>query len=407
MYKVLKAFNFIKGFGGRHQVYADNASATMVDKVVLAEMSSVDGLFANPSSLHQLGVLARARLGEARAQVANFIGAHSDEIIFTSGGTESCNLAILGSLLAYQKKSNSLPHIITSKIEHPAVLNLIQKLESQNKITATYLNVDPDGIIDIKKLKESIVPETFLISIQLVNNEVGTIEPVNEISKIIRQYKKNNNQNIYPLLHTDCAQAMAYLPVNVLNLNIDMLSFNGQKIYGPKGSGVLYVKRKTPIDPVFIGGDQEFKIRPGTEALPQAVGLAKACQLRKRRQKSDFAKLTNLRAYFVNRLNEIEGAQVWGNAKKVSPHIVLVQFKNIFSEALILYLDARGIYVTSKSACKSFDENESYVLKALKHDIMNEQDENEGTVRFSFGRDTSFKDIDYIIKNLKEVLKLL
>lgn len=408
---------------GRKSVYLDNASATSTDRAVLREIHIAGKLFANPSAIHKLGVLAHQKIQQSRFILANFIGAHTDEIIFTASGTESDNLAILGAIKSAQKNGITKPHIITSSIEHSAVIGLIEKLESENEISATYLPVDENGLVDVKNIQNSINENTILISVHLVNNEIGTLEPIKEISKIIRRKKldteknKNKLNQIYPLLHTDAAQATAYIQINVNQLGVDMLSFNGQKMYGPKGIGVLYVKRGTPIEPVFIGGDQEFKLRPGTESLVQISGLAMACSITKKRFAQDFENLTKLRNYFISKLESLEGEldikiNIYAKNVPVSPHILMTEFENIFSESLVLYLDARSIYVSSKSACKADNPNESYVLKALKYAKIGEQEAankflEHGSVRFSLGRNTTKNDIDYVIKNLKEILQIL
>lgn len=397
------------------QVYLDSASATKTDKSVLLAMRDTEGLFANPSSLHKLGVLARNKIESSRGVVAKFINAHTDEIIFTASGTEGDNLAILGVIKFAKLKGIKTPHVIVSSIEHSAVIGLVEKLELQNEISASYLPVDENGVVDLKVLPELINENTVLVSIHLVNNELGTIEPVREVVKIVNNYKKQK-QSTYPMVHTDACQASAYIKINVNQLGVDLLTINGQKMYGPKGVGALFVKRGTPIAPVFVGGDQEIGLRPGTESLPQIVGLACACDITLKRQEEDFITLTNLRNYFIDELERIPNTVININAKSVpvSPHIINVEFSNISSETLILYLDARGIYASSKSACKMDDPNESYVLKAIKHAKMSEQEglqeletDDFGSIRFSLGRDTNKNDIDYVIKNLKEILDIL
>jgi cysteine desulfurase len=398
----------------KRQVYLDTASATKTDKSVILAMYEAESLFANPSSLHRLGVLARNEVENSRGIVAKFINAHADEIVFTSSGTEGDNLAILGAIKSAQINGIIKPHIIISEIEHSAVIGLVQKLESKNEISASYLPVDENGVVDLKVLPELINENTILISVHLVNNEVGTLEPIKEIVKIARNYKKHKNINdavsVYPLVHTDACQATAYIEINVNQLGVDMLSFNGQKMYGPKGVGVLFVKRGTPIEPVFIGGEQEFCIRPGTESLPLIAGLARACNIASIRQEGDFEILTDLRNYFITEIEKIPNTFVYAKNVLVSPHIINVEFKNISSETLLLYLDSRGIYASNKSACKSGGEGESHVLKAIKHAKIGIQEgvlDDFGSIRFSLGRNTTKKDLDYVIRNLKEVLNIL
>lgn len=399
---------------GKRQVYLDTASATQVDKSVIFAMNQAEKLFANPSSLHRLGVLARNKLESCRAVVAKFINAHTDEIVFTSSGTEGDNLAILGAIKSAKLKGVHKPHIIVSEIEHSAVIGLVQKLESRNEISASYLPVDENGLIDLKILPTLINENTILISVHLVNNEIGTLEPVKDIVKIVNNYKKTHSSKTYPLVHTDACQATAYTIVDVERLQIDLLTFNGQKMYGPKGIGALFIKRGTPIESIFIGGDQEFGVRPGTESLPLIAGLARACSLASSRQENDFAKLTDLRNYFIAEIEKIPAitflAFVYAKNVPVSPHIINVEFYNISSETLVLYLDARGIYASNKSACKSGGEGQSHVLKAIKRAKIGAQEgglDDFGSIRFSLGRDTTKKDLDYVIKNLKEILSIL
>jgi cysteine desulfurase len=390
-------------------VYMDTASATETEKSVILAMHDAEKVFANPSSLHKLGVLARNKIESSRATVAKFISAHTDEIIFTGSGTEGDNLAILGVINFAKLHGIKTPHVIVSSIEHSAVIGLVQKLELQNEISVSYLPVDENGVIDLKALPDLINENTVLVSIHLVNNELGTIEPVKEGVKIINNYKKQN-QSTYPLVHTDACQASAYIKINVNQLGVDLLTINGQKMYGPKGVGALFVKRDTPIEPIFVGGDQENSLRPGTEALTQIVGLAKACSITELRQEQDFVALTKLRNYFITEIEKISNTIVHAKKVEVSPHIINVEFKNMSSETLVLYLDSRGIYTSSKSACKFDDPNESYVLKAIKHAKMIEQEKGAddfGSIRFSLGRDTTKSDIDYVIKNLKDILIIL
>lgn len=390
----------------KRKVYLDNASSTPIDKRVIRSMRRSEGLFANPSSIHKLGIIARNAIEDSRKKVAQFINSHTDEIIFTSGGTEGDNLAILGTIYAspYEK-----PHIIVSEIEHSAVISLVKNLEKQNKIDATYIKVDENGLVNPRDIRDAILEKTILISVHLVNNEIGTLEPIREIVKAVRHYKKHNNKDIYPIVHTDAAQATSYIEINVDNLGVDLLSFNGQKIYGPHGIGALYIKRSTPIKPVFIGGNQESGLRPGTEQVSQIVGLAKACQITKSRIEKDFNKISELRNYLISKIQQIPNTNIHAKDCPVSPHIISAEFENIPSETLVLYLDARGIYVSNKSACRSDDPNESYVLNAIKNAKIEKQEgiNENGSIRFSLGRSTTKKDIDYVFRNLKEIIKKL
>lgn len=391
-------------------VYLDFASSTPIEKSVISAMNDSYGLFANPSAIHSQGILAKNKINQSRNKIASFINCRADEIVFTSGGTEGNNLAILGSVeYAIHDLKIQKPHVVISEIEHSATRSLVKRLEQDNIIEATYVLPDENGLINPKDVKNSLRENTCIVSIHFVNNETGTVQPIKEISKIIRNYRKNSN-NKYLLFHTDSAQATAYLKINTESLGVDMLSFNGQKLYGPRGSGVLFIKKGLKIRPVFYGGDQEFGLRPGTESLPNCVGLAKACEIASNRMFKDRERLLSLRKYFISKLKEIPDLYIYAENVEVSPHILTIEIKDTFSESLLLYLDSRGIFVSNKSACRSDDPDESYVLRALKNARIGEQqdfvDEN-GAIRFSMGRTTTKSDIDFVVKNLKDVLKIL
>lgn len=392
------------------EVYLDYASSTPIDRVVSLAMHKAESFFANPSALHKKGVFARKKIEESRAVVANFINARVEEIIFTSGGTEGNNLAIYGALWqAIYEDGIKKPHVIISEIEHSATRSLVKQLETDGVIEASYILPDENGTIDPKNIREKIKDNTVIVSIHMVNNEIGTIEPIKDIAKTIRHYKKQNQKSL-PLFHTDAAQATAYLKIDVKSLGVDMLSFNGQKIYGPRSSGVLFVNKNIKIRPIFIGGNQEFGLRPGTESLPNIVGLAKACEIAKLRMDTDGKRLYDLQKYFKQELKKIPNLFIYADNAFVAPHIIAIEIKNTFSEALVLYLDSKGIYVASKSACRTDDPDESYVLNAVKNAIIDSQItdvEQNGAVRFSLGRNTKKSDIDYAVQSLKQVLQTL
>ena len=258
---------------GIKRIYLDNASSTPIDKVVLLAMYKNQlNNFANPSAIHKQGVLVKKIINNARESIANILNAHSDEIIFTGNGTESDNLAIRGIINNYTKQNRL--HIITTNIEHSAVLRTCQKLET-DEVEVSYIQVGTNGIVDSKLIKNVLKENTKIVSIIYANNEIGTIQPIQEIAKIIRYHRKIYKTET-PFFHIDATQAINYLDINVNKLGVDLMTFNGSKIYGPKGVGVLYKKRGVGIEPIIYGGDQEHGLRAGTENLPTISGLAKA-----------------------------------------------------------------------------------------------------------------------------------
>ncbi len=374
---------------------------------------------ANPGAIHELGVKEKNKLENARAKIAQILSAHTDEIIFTSGATESNNLAILGLIQNFKN-----PHIIISNIEHASVLEVCRHLEKTGQAEVNYVPVEINGIVDPNKIKKALKANTVLVSVMYANNEIGTVQPIREIAKEIRHYKKNNFQKIF--FHTDATQAMNYLPINVEKLGIDLMSFNAAKIYGPKGVGALYVKRKTPISPIMFGGDQEFGLRPGTENVAGAEALAEALKITEKLKEKEVKRLTKLRNYFISKLitqeNNFLGSRkgvsqtlenhspasliVNGDLENRLPNNVNISIPKIPSDLLVIELSARGIYISEKSACKSGDIKGSHVIQALHSGQGSTLSEN-GSLRFSLGRDTTKSDIDYTLKSLSQILTKL
>lgn len=408
------------------KIYLDYASATPVDPSVLRGMNKVlKENYANASSLHDLGVESKRILEKSRLEVANILGAHADEIIFTSGATESNNLTIFGVLenslqifshcapprvrggtLADKKSEGNflLPHVVTTNIEHPSVLEVCKYLEKTGKAEVTYVPVEKNGIVDSQKIKKAIKKNTVLVSVMYANNEIGTVQPVAEIAKVIRYFNKNNpKQKIY--FHTDATQAINYLPIKVEKLGIDLMSFNAGKIYGPKGVGALYLKRKTPISKILLGGSQEFNLRPGTENLVGVVGLTEALKLTEKIKEKEIKRLSTLHTYFMQKLlNSVEGLKINGDIENRLPNNLNVSISKIPSDLLIVELSARGIFVSEKSACKAGDKAGSYVLGAINNPKLCKK---SNSIRFSMGRQTKKEDIDYTILALSEILKKL
>ncbi|MFA6523925.1 MAG: cysteine desulfurase family protein [Candidatus Paceibacterota bacterium] len=374
------------------KIYLDYASSASVDS-------------ANPGAIHELGIKEKSKLENARKNVADVLGAHSDEIVFTSGATESNNLALMGVI---EKISQTFfPHIIITNIEHASVLEVCKHLEKTKQAEVTYVPVEENGIVDPKKIKKAIKKNTILVSVMYANNEIGTIQPIGEIAKEIRYFRKHKT-SIFPLFHTDATQAINYLLIKVEKLGIDLMSFNGAKIYGSKGVGVLYVKRKTPISSIMFGGNQEFGLRPGTENVAGVVALKDALQVVEKIKEKEVKRLTKLRDYFLDQLNYSKILTNYrivlnGDLKNRLPNNINITIPKIPSDLLVLELSARGIYISEKSACKSGDGKASGVIKAINPN----GNENDGSLRFSLGRQTKKTDIDYTIKSLKDILKKL
>ena len=368
--------------------YFDNAATTKVAKEVLNEMLPyLKEEFGNPSSMYTLGRSSKRAIEEARKKVAELINCKPNEIYFTSSGSESDNTAIKG--IAYQNYNKGM-HIITSKIEHPAVLNTCHTLEKQGFIV-TYLDVDKEGFVDSKQLINSIRHDTILITVMFANNEIGTIQNVEEISKMAKMY------NI--IFHTDAVQACGNIPIDVKKMGIDMLSISGHKLHAPKGIGALYVKSGIKFTKFIDGGHQEKDKRASTENVPGIVGLGKACELANKNMSNHTEKLTKLRNYYISEVeNRIDNIKLNGPKEKRLPGNANFSFFDIDGQSLLLNLDAKGICASSGSACSTGSIKPSHVLKAigLSDDLAN------GTLRTSFGDDNTKEDIDYLVKKLKE-----
>ncbi|EKE21711.1 MAG: hypothetical protein ACD_7C00150G0001 [uncultured bacterium] len=358
--------------------------------------------FGNPSSVHNMGQSANVALDETRKKVAKLLNSQLSEIIFTSGATESNNLAIRGALSHYCAKNGKnapKPHFITSTIEHHCVLETIESLEKADLIEATFLPVDSEGLIDLEKLKSSIQDNTSLISIMYVNNEIGTIQPIAEIGNLIKELNSNRKNKI--IFHSDAVQALNYLDCDTRKLGVDMLSFSAHKFYGPKGVGVLYVKKGTAVKGIQTGGAQEFKLRAGTQNVPAIVGLGIAIDKIKNNNASEIEKL---RDYLIERvLKEIPASYLNGHREKRSPNNANFRFDNIEGEGLLLSLDMEGICASTGSACSSGSLDPSHVLLALG--LRHEQ--AHGSLRLTLGKYTTQEEIDFTVEKIKEIVARL
>jgi cysteine desulfurase len=377
------------------KVYLDNAATTQLDPQVLrAMMPYLKGSFGNPMSVHQFGADALAGVDSAREQVADFLHCAPREVIFTSGATESNNLALKGIIDAY--KGDILPHIIISAIEHHCVLETAQYLEKKKLAEVSYIKPDRCGIIAVKDVLASIKKNTILISLMYVNNEIGSIQPIAEIGKKLKKLK----QKIY--FHTDAVQAANYLNCDVQKLGVDLLSFSGHKIFGPKGVGVLYVWQGVKINKIQHGGEQEFKLRAGTHNVPGIVGLGKAVELIKKRSKKESQKIKALRDYLWLNINKkIPKVMLNGDNKNTSPHILNVSFKNIEGEGILISLDMEGVAVSTGSACSSGSLEASHVMLAISR---GDHLRAHSSVRFSLSHHTKKTDINYLLKILPSIV---
>lgn len=375
------------------KVYLDHSATTPVRREVAKIVSEyMLDRFGNPSSIHSYGQEAKTALEKARSQVADLINADAAEIIFTSGGTEADNLAIMGVAQANATKGN---HIITSAIEHHAVLDTCKELEKEG-FEVTFLPVDEDGLVSLEDVKKAIKQETILITIMHANNEVGTIEPIEEIGKLAREHGI--------IFHTDAVQSLGKVPIDVKEMNIDLLTGSGHKIYGPKGTGFLYVRKGIKLKPRAFGGEQERKRRPGTENLPGIVGLGLAAELAGKEMEEERVKQASLRDKLIKGLREsIPYVRLNGHPHQRISSNVNVSFAYVEGESLLLSLDACGIAASSGSACTSGTLDPSHVLLAmgLTHEMAH------GSVRMTLGKDTTEEDIQYVLDNFPAIVERL
>ena len=375
------------------RVYLDHSATTPVrPEVATAVVEYMTAKYGNPSSIHYFGREAKAAVEKARTQVAGLINAKPEEIIFTGGGTEADNTAITGIARAYRARGR---HIITSAVEHHAVLDPCKALEKEG-FTVTILPVDEYGLVRIEDLKNAITGETILITIMHVNNEVGTIEPVEEIGRMARE------KGI--IFHTDAVQAVGKVPIDVDKMKIDLLTGSGHKIYGPKGTGFLYARSGVRLEPLFFGGGQEKKRRPGTENVAGIAGLGVACELAGQEMNQEMARQLILREKLIKGLAErIPDIRLNGHPHKRIAANVNISFEYVEGESLLLSLDLQGIAASSGSACTSGSLEPSHVLTAMG--ICHET--AHGSVRMTLGRDTSDEDIEYVLDTFPPIVERL
>lgn len=371
-------------------IYLDHAATTAVHPDVLKEMLPYfTDKFGNPSSVYGFAANNKNKLTEARDTIAGALGAKSEEIYFTAGGSESDNWALKCTAEAYGVHGG---HIITTKIEHHAILHTCKYLQNRG-YDVTYLDVDENGLVDLNTLEAAIRPDTFLISIMFANNEIGTIEPIKEIGEIAHRHGI--------LFHTDAVQAFGQIPIHVDEMNIDMLSASGHKFNGPKGIGFLYIKKGLKLKSFIHGGQQERGRRAGTENVPGIVGIAKACEIAMTEMEERMKKETELRDYLIERiLKEIPYTRLNGHSKKRLPNNVNISFQFVEGESILIMLDMAGICASSGSACTSGSVDPSHVLLAigLPHEIAH------GSLRLTIGYENTKEEMDAVVDNLKRII---
>lgn len=376
-------------------IYMDHSATAPVREEVFEVMKPYfTRSFGNASTFYSLGREAKSAMEEAREHVANIIGANKDEIIFTSGGTESDNIAIQG--IAYKlKKAGKGNHIITSSIEHPAVMETCAALEKKG-FEVSYLPVYKEGIVKVEDLKAAIKEETILITIMHASNEIGTIQPISEIGNVAKENKIK--------FHTDAVQSVGKIPVDVTELNVDLLSISSHKIYGPKGVGALYIKKGTRLEPILYGGGQEKDLNPGTENITGIVGLGEACRLAKEELNDTVVYTKKLRDKLVDGiLNSIEMSYINGDIEKRLPGNINFRFTGIEGESIVLMLDAKGIAGATGSACSSKKLTASHVLKAIGLEDV----DSHGSLRLTVGPENTEEEVNTVIKELPPIIEKL
>lgn len=382
------------------EIYLDNSATTRVFPEVADLMKKImceD--YGNPSSLHRKGISAENQVRYAKETMAKLLKVQEKEIYFTSGGTEADNLAIIGCALANQRRGK---HLITTRIEHPAVLQTMQHLEELG-FSVTYLPVDGSGRIRLGDLEQAIGPDTILVSIMHTNNEIGSLQPIEEAGRLLKQI------NPQILFHVDAVQGFGKARIHPKKMNIDLLSISSHKVHGPKGVGVLYVGERVKIQPIAFGGGQQMGLRSGTENVPGYVGMARACEMLYEHFEEDRIRLQELKRYFIQGLLKMEDVQINGlvdgdvSGEGTATHIVSASFLGVRSEVLLHTLEDAGVYVSAGSACSSHKPQPSATLKAVGVD----KAVLESTIRFSFSVFTTREEIDYTLQVLYDKIPML
>ncbi len=381
-------------------IYLDNAASTPIDKEVIDEMLPyLTCSYGNPSSLHKLGRVSRQGILNSRLKVSKLIGCSISEVYFTSGGTESNNLALAGCAKLIKKTNPLCNKIMVSEIEHDSILETISNIEKEMKFNVDFIPANKDGLINEEKFRELVTLETGVISIMLVNNEIGTIQPIKKLAEIA---KDKNKKTIF---HTDAIQALGKIPLDVKDLNIDLLSISSHKINGPKGAGALYIKRGVNLEPILFGGGQENKLRSGTENVPSIVGFGKACEIATMKLEANKNRIKEIQSYAIKRIiKEIAYSKLNGSKKQRVPNNINFSFQGINGEVLLIKLDENEIALSTGSACSSNKKQKaSHVLKALG---LSHKDIT-GSIRLSLGYQNTKEELDITITKLKEIISEL
>jgi cysteine desulfurase len=382
------------------KVYLDYAATTPIDEEVLKVMIPyLKKDFGNPSSLHSFGQETRSAIDDARRKVAKFLNCQESEVIFTGSATEANNLAIFGVIKALKRKNQKKLHAITTKIEHHAVLHPFEELEKEG-VEVTFVWPNKDGVVELKEIQKAIKENTVFVSVMYANNEIGTIQPIEEIGKLIARLNKSRKQKIY--FHTDAVQAINYLDCDVQKLGVNLLTLSAHKIYGPKGVGALFIRQGTPIEPIIYGGGHEFGLRSGTENVAGIVGLGKAIELVEKHRKN-MKRIQVLRDKIIKEVLKIPGTRLNGSRENRLPNNVNISISGVEGESLVIALDQYGIAVSTGSACSSHELKPSHVLLAIRLSPK----EAHGSLRITLGRFTTEDEIDYFLKVLPKVVKRL
>lgn len=394
----------MKKSNGKNRIYADYASTTpMLPEVMKVMMPFFSEEFANPSSLYREGIQTKSAIKDARKKIAACIGCKPEEIVFTGSGTEADNLALFGVTRYFLRNPKILkgkkPHIITSVIEHPAILETARELQKEG-VEVSFVSVNEKGIVSVDEIKKLLKKETVLVSIMHVNNEIGTIQPISKIGRMISDFRITRKKN-FPYFHTDASQSPNYLPVNVAGMLVDLLTLDASKIYGPKGIGALCIRQHVTLLPLIYGGGQEKGKRSGTENTAAIIGFAKAVEIAQNEKEKESLRVRKIRDHFITEIRRnFSGAVLNGHEELRIPNNANFCFSGLDSEFAVIKMDNLGIACSGASACRNIgDETYSYVIESFSQEC------KKSSLRFTFGRRSTMSDVEVIISALKKVLK--